>query len=459
MTYDYDSLGRLTGRSHTVGTTSPYEHALSYDNDGRIVGKTETIGGETHTYTYSYDEDGQLRQVRRNGVTVEQYSYDVNGNRVSNMGETATYDVQDRLTNLGGISYVFNEDGYLTTRDSDTFTYSTMGALLQATVGGSTVTYSSDALGRRVSRSDSSGVYQYLYGNLGKPFQITASRDPSGVFTFYYYDEAGFLFAFERGGSRYYVATDQVGSPRVVTDSTGNVIKVVEYTSFGEILTDTNPGFDLSIGFAGGLYDPLTGLVRFGFRDYDPAAGRWTARDPILFKGSPFNVYVYVGNNPVTLIDPSGAAFTFGGSAYGGIGGGVQISIGSDGITFCSEIGIGVGAGIDLDLVSDRPPNGTSFVAEASATIGGLGSGVGFQVDDEGHITISASGDAFGVGLQRNWTFDDCGWRTRLGPRAKIGLGEITDPAIQRAIRRVAPNLKPKLQGKLAAQACFGIPM
>ena len=59
-------------------------------------------------------------------------------------------------------------------------------------------------------------------------------------------------------------------------------------------------------GFAGGLYDPDTGLVRFGARDYDPETGRWTAKDPILFAGRDTNVYAYVANDPVNAIDPSG---------------------------------------------------------------------------------------------------------------------------------------------------------
>ena len=56
----------------------------------------------------------------------------------------------------------------------------------------------------------------------------------------------------------------------------------------------------------GGIYDPDTGLVRFGARDYDPEVGRWTTKDPILFEGGDTNIYVYVGNDPVNAIDPEG---------------------------------------------------------------------------------------------------------------------------------------------------------
>ena len=70
-------------------------------------------------------------------------------------------------------------------------------------------------------------------------------------------------------------------------------------------VTRANPGFQ-PFGFAGGLYDPDTGLVRFGARDYDPEVGRWTAKDPIRFDGGTTNLYVYADKDPVNLIDQTG---------------------------------------------------------------------------------------------------------------------------------------------------------
>src|SRR5262249_6361915 len=136
--------------------------------------------------------------------------------------------------------------------------------------------------------------------------QVSNTRDPAGVLTTYYYDDGRRLFAMQRGGVRFYVATDQLGSPRVVTDTSGALVKVIEYDSFGEITGDSNPGGGVPIGFAGGLADGSTGFVRFGLRDYDPIAGRWTARDQAVFNGDQANLYAYVNNNPVDLIDPVG---------------------------------------------------------------------------------------------------------------------------------------------------------
>ena len=54
------------------------------------------------------------------------------------------------------------------------------------------------------------------------------------------------------------------------------------------------------------LFHRDTGLVRFGARDYDAQTGRWTAKDPIGFRGGQTNLYVYAGADPINLTDPSG---------------------------------------------------------------------------------------------------------------------------------------------------------
>jgi RHS repeat-associated protein len=75
-----------------------------------------------------------------------------------------------------------------------------------------------------------------------------------------------------------------------------------DYDEFGRVPPDTNPGFQ-PFGFAGGIQDPDTQLVRFGARDYDPEIGRWTTKDPIRFAGGDPNLYGYVLNDPVNLVD------------------------------------------------------------------------------------------------------------------------------------------------------------
>jgi RHS repeat-associated protein len=111
------------------------------------------------------------------------------------------------------------------------------------------------------------------------------------------------------GGNTYYLTYDQVGSLRVITDRSGKTLKRIDYDSFGNIIADTNPQLNVVFGFAGGLHDPDTGLVRFGYRDYNPDTGRWTAKDPIFFAGGDTDLYGYVLNDPVIGVDPEGLAW------------------------------------------------------------------------------------------------------------------------------------------------------
>jgi len=109
-----------------------------------------------------------------------------------------------------------------------------------------------------------------------------------------------------KNGITYRIISDHLGSPRLIVDSvTGDVIQRMDYDTWGNIVSDTNPGFQ-PFGFAGGLYDQHTSMTRFGLRDYEAWAGRWTLKDPIRFNGGDSNLYGYVVNNPVNWIDPWG---------------------------------------------------------------------------------------------------------------------------------------------------------
>jgi RHS repeat-associated protein len=108
-----------------------------------------------------------------------------------------------------------------------------------------------------------------------------------------------------REGITYRILSDRLGSPRLVIDAnTGTVAQRIDYDEFGRVLADSNPGFQ-PFGFAGGIYDADTGLVRLGARDYDPEIGRWTLKDSSQFAGG-FNLYAYASNDPINRIDLTG---------------------------------------------------------------------------------------------------------------------------------------------------------
>ena len=219
----YDEAGRVVDRRLVMASgTVVFRAQATYSSTGRVASEVETAGGAPVSRSFTYDEDGELLRVERDGVMVEQYAYDENANRTSSPAGTATYDTQDRLVQQAGVPYSFDADGFLTGRAGDTFEYNARGDLVRAVLaGGAQVTYSYDGFGRRVARTGADGTTQYLYGNPGNPFEVTAVRDAAGGLTSFFYDEEGFLVAFERGGSRFYVGTDQVGTPRVVVNAAG----------------------------------------------------------------------------------------------------------------------------------------------------------------------------------------------------------------------------------------------
>jgi RHS repeat-associated protein len=113
-----------------------------------------------------------------------------------------------------------------------------------------------------------------------------------------------------RGTAIYRILSDQLGSPRIVVDiTTGEVVQRMRHDEFGNVVEDTNPGFT-PFGFAGGMYDSETALVRFGARDYEPQIGRWLMKDPVRWQGRQSNLFVYVGNDPVNGTDPRGTWYT-----------------------------------------------------------------------------------------------------------------------------------------------------
>jgi RHS repeat-associated protein len=159
--------------------------------------------------------------------------------------------------------------------------------------------------------------------------KVVAELDGSGtnlVSRFVYASKPNMPDYMEKGGVTYRIVSDSLGSPRAVIDATtGAIVQRMNYDEFGNVIEDTNPGVQ-PFGFAGGLYDPETRLVRFGVRDYDPKVGRWTTKDPIGFRGGDFTLFGYVLNDPINRIDLLGLTNLIELSNTGVIGGVLRAS-------------------------------------------------------------------------------------------------------------------------------------
>ena len=113
-----------------------------------------------------------------------------------------------------------------------------------------------------------------------------------------------------QGPKKFKIISDHLGSVRMVIDlSSNSVVQEIDYDEYGVVLLDSNPGFQ-PFGFAGGITDQHTNLVRFGARDYMAEVGRWTAKDPMGFGAtSSSSLYEYAGNSPTIYIDRTGLDF------------------------------------------------------------------------------------------------------------------------------------------------------
>jgi RHS repeat-associated protein len=360
----YDSFGEVTGYQATVSGTSLFSIQDTPDDLGRVSQRTETMGGVTHTYAYTYDPAGRLTAVTKDGALLSQYGYDANGNRLSYTGPNGTlngtYDSQDRLLQYGTDTYAYRASGELksktdtATNQTTNYTYDPLGNLLAVTLpDGTHLDYVVDGQNRRIGKKVNGTLVQcFLYDGA----HLVAELDGAGnvVGRFIYGSRSNVPDYMIKGGTTYRIIADQLGSPRlVVNTTTGQVVQRMDYDEFGNVTNETNPGFQ-PFGFAGGLYARDTILVRFGARDYDAETGRWTGKDPIGFAGGDANLYRYAVGDPVNSIDFTGldtisvgvgVSYTLIGLAGSGFGGLVVDTSGQVALYYGSGGGTALGAG------------------------------------------------------------------------------------------------------------------
>ena len=168
-TRTFSGYGEIDGNAYSVGGNTKYNYSLTRDLAGRIVQKIETIGVAADTYDYAYDNNGRLTGVRKNGIVTESYTYDANGNRLTDGSQAYSYSNEDHIITAGSDTYQFDADGFLTQKTTAagtmTTSYSSRGELLSATLpSGTAITYDHDPLGRRIAKRVNGAVTEkYLW--------------------------------------------------------------------------------------------------------------------------------------------------------------------------------------------------------------------------------------------------------------------------------------------------------
>ena len=335
--YAYTTFGELARKEVKFGATTLLRLDYSRDSLGRITQKLETNQGSSQKHNYAYDVVGRLWKVWRNDTLISEYTYDANGNRLAKVTPTSvdsgTYDAQDRLLKYGNVTYVYGRYGDLREKiegiDTTRYVYDSFGSLVSVTLpNGDLIEYLLDGNGLRVGRRLNGRItHKWLYSN---NLRIVAELDSADNVVSRFVYTTSENVSVQRSWTRsrldesqdgpeymikagvvYRIVTDHLGSVKqVINTQTGDVVQQAEYDEFGNILLDTNPGF-VPFGFAGGLYDSRTKLVKYEARDYHAGNVRWLTKDPILFRGSSLNLFAYASFDPVNLSDPDGKLVGF----------------------------------------------------------------------------------------------------------------------------------------------------
>lgn len=383
----HDSRGRLVSREHNVGDIVIYRLEVASNDHGLVTRTSEHSGGVVVVRQFEYDSNGQLVQVRDGeGRTLERHAYDVNGNPTERESggrrHTLGYNAGDHVVSIDGSALAVDADGISGPKEDAHARYGSWSELRES----AGARYAYDGFGTRVARQDGEGFRRYLQADPRDASRLSLVLDPAGSRSRYRY-AADNLVAVDRNGQRFYVACDLVGTPKVVSNATGQVVKTIERGSFGDLVSDSDPSWVVDVGFAGGIDDAPTGRVRFGLRDYDPMLGRWTTADPLGFLSRDRNLWRYCGNNPVSRRDPTGTDSTGGGPvATTGSGGGLVIDFGlgsgTSGVDWTqgsqawqdygADPGQGPGSIFDVGAGDTTPAAGTKYIWKGFSS-GGFG--------------------------------------------------------------------------------------
>jgi RHS repeat-associated protein len=305
----YDEDGKVTQIDSEVLKT------YSYDDAFRITGITDA-SNTALSWTYGYDDLDRLTNASKTGATLG-YSYDANGNRLTQTGTSAsTFTIaanNNRLSSTSGAltrTYGYDNSGNTTSFTGLTFTYNNRGRMSSSTKNGVNTSYTYNGLGQLIKK---------------------------GANTLYYYDEAGHILGTYTGTgalveeivwsgdtpivslrpraaggvSIYNIHTDHLNTPRLITGSVNPGIRWRwDADPFGVGTVNNNPSgagvFDFHLRSPGQIFVAETGLNYNYYRDgYDPVTGRYTQSDPVGLSGG-LNTYTYVSANPISFIDPFG---------------------------------------------------------------------------------------------------------------------------------------------------------
>jgi RHS repeat-associated protein len=314
--YFYDNVPQVTDVIHKKSDgTLIVKYRYSYDKNGNCTSVEKTTPLQVEATTYIYDKLNRLIEARYSDQSFEKYIYDGAGNRLAKVTQEETieyeYDHLNRLTRAGETFFDYDSSGNLRKKrckgKETLFQYDASGKLTSWDDGENRVLFDYDGEGRRVSKTVN-GKKTFFINDPAAPLtRVLLEKDVDGTTLKRYVYGHSRLFLNQPSGVQFFLYDQPGKSVSCLVDKQQQVLESFQYDAFG--CRNKKSVSNTPYGYIGEEYDEETGLLYLRNRYYDPEIGRFISPDSVLGVLSDpqtLNPYVYVRNNPINLIDPSG---------------------------------------------------------------------------------------------------------------------------------------------------------
>jgi RHS repeat-associated protein len=278
-------------------TSKCFEQSYFYDNAGNLI--STTVKDPLSSYETNYFYNGINQLIQETGVFKNTYAFDSLNNRIKFNDTSYSNNRLNQLIDDSHDQYGYDKNGNRISKGDFKYSYDALGHLISAKSEMGTITYRYDPFGRMICRSDNAGTIEYLY-----QFDTEIGAFENGVMLEFRAIQGQFSpLAIELNQHVYYPIRNHRGDICVLVDEHGQIACTYRYDAFGNF--DYQGSISSPWRFCGQRYDEGVSLYHFAKRSYDPKIGKWLTPDPLGFADG-INLYAYVHNNPMNLVDPYG---------------------------------------------------------------------------------------------------------------------------------------------------------